>query len=343
MKTLYKIIFSLLASVGCCVNVYGMQNKKREATQDLSTPKKSKTETLQLNPNEGVIYDMVPSWQELMWVASRGKLTSAFLEAYVRGRIDVRIRYWKKLYEQWKQGDTSIDVSEIPLYIQLRENKMTTSYDLVKHVFVFSDQKGRELYDKIGGQGSYKKSLIESPSSAGFFTRNLQSIYIREICGAYVHTILANIEHEITHAEQLFNTSCFDAMNRLKLLVNKDAHKYYHENFRKKLPIKSMSIITGNMPGSDSRDRESEADHQMVRFHPNLYIMRNFVHKCTPDEIKAGYISSEQRKKLIEKYLQERYQGQAYLDFMYYKEADIYEFVQGYKLVKERLEEIGIK
>jgi len=91
---------------------------------------------------------------------------------------------------------------------------------------------------------------------------------------------------------------------------------------------------------------ESEADHGMIKFHPNLhcFAVACQTHKSIlgTDYDERGYMSFEKCAELTEKYLQERPLGEGLLDFMYHTKEDAYVLAQGKKRVKERFEKMGI-
>lgn len=352
MKILYnkKFVFknfvlgAFFAFSGCFLTMHGMENDKnlkRQAPEDLDVSKKAKTDFI---IDESVLHDLLPKWQDVARSASRGELTSEMLENYVRGRIDIRIAYWKKQYENLQRGDKAdVALDEIPVYAIFDKN--STSYDLVHKIFVFSDAGGKEVYEASNTSSDAYSEMIKK--TLGCFTGD-KCIYVRDYGDCLerqAYQILDTIEHEITHAEQWQNAAVISKHygTGVNSLTNKDAHVYCGEAMAREI---SGLNLSPSVTKSTSQSMESEADLCMIKFHPNLHC---FAVSCQThktflgtDYDERGYTSLEKCAELTQKYYQERPWGEGLLDFMNHTKEDVFVLEQGKKRVKERFEKMGL-
>lgn len=350
MKILHKpmpsiknlLLGAFLAFSGCFLNVHAM---KRQASGDQDLSKKQKIEiNTEINGNEIELHDLLPSWQDIESALSHGTLTSKMLEAYVRGRIDIRIAYWKKQYELVNNGHKAdVALEEIPIYAIMYEN--ATSYDLINNAFVYSDAEALSSYEKSGhGIQEYEEDLN---GGAGFFNCVNKNIYLNDVAYTalelFAYYGLAALEHEITHAEQLYNGFVMKQLlldkpsESIVSLTNKDALKYCYDSEKNNV----ISIVKN----TDLPSIEAEADHNMIRFCPNLYFWKE-ISRRVRDSLwekshkKDGYLSHKQCTELMKKYKREN--NSNFIEFMNHKKADIYTLALGQKRVKERLQKMGI-
>lgn len=351
------IVLGLYVAISGCLNLGAMQSNgdlKRSFQGEMNALKKQKQENHEIKIDTTGIPES-PTWQEVARALERGELTSAFLEAYVRRRIDMRIAYWKKLYEEWKQGNTSVNLEEIPIYVRLNSNP--TSYDLVDKVFVVSDIEALNSHVRIFSRDNFKNRI---KTTHGWFTSHNKSLYVNDndvdsedSYDVFAYRLFETVEHEMTHAEQLYNGVIIrrllhDVPSKLFIsLTNKDAAAYYN--------CRETSNAVQFIKGSDDSSLEEEADHAMIRFYPNLYCWKGMSYlirgtiddeeESTDDEEEAmhreaGYLTHKECIELMEKYLKE--QNHNIIEYMEHKPEDICIKALGNKRIAEKLKKLGL-
>lgn len=259
----------------------------------------------------------MPEWQALAHSLSKGAVTSKMAETYVRGRLDMRIAYWKKELKDWKArwgkeigrdkitGKAYKELCEIPFYIVSNPN--VTSYDLVDNIFVCSDKKAQEHYASARPDGND----IVWQRAGGFFeiSKGVKTIYLQDlvedggndrIFELFPYGFLATIEHELTHTEQYLSGCCKAKMlgktpKEYPFLTNADSHASIQEN---------QELVS-----SSDQGQETEADMQAIKFHPNVYGLHQLYCKhrdlgCAEKE--KEYLSRDASIQLTQKYLKGR-------------------------------------
>lgn len=276
------------------------------------------------------------TWQDMVNLIMQKKLTSAHLNAYVQGRIDARIDYWKNIYQEWcmRWGHTSDtnhmssqaykELCEIPLYVI--HNPKITHKELLDAVFVFSDDKAKDFYCNKQGRSEDKWHEMLKYGTGRVSHGRLRAMYIQEshkqhekntVYGAHFpFYVLATIEHEITHCEQAANGRALARISGIHtrtiiLMTNKGAHESL-----KKWKADALKQLRS----SNNFSMEAEADMQSVTFHPNVWGLREF---CSEQKkrgfesnVKEGYFSNDRFIALANVLLQERNDFFEYHDCM---------------------------
>lgn len=228
---------------------------------------------------------LTPTWQDMVHLISQEKLTSGALEAYVYSRINERIAFWNKAYEEWyirwkeqiDKDQLSLkahkELCEIPLYVI--HNKKVTHEDLIDAVFMFSDVNGKKFYCETQGRPESKWQEMLDHCNGKVAHGRLTALYIQDSIKSaagsatykvhFPYYVLATIEHEITHCEQAANgralvDSTGMSAKTIILMTNKGAHE----------AVKAFKAKTvKQLRSSNNVSMELEAENRSLEFHPN--------------------------------------------------------------------------
>jgi hypothetical protein len=242
--------------------------------------------------------EICPTWQEVGIDLYCGKLTSKKAKAYVFGRLEFRLNYWKDKYKKVlarydkisKENPSSLafiewrnDWLEIPPYIKHNQNIKVSG--MLNDVFVISDIRAQFTFDTYCHEDVMKERELYIynydrdhwkylNNGLGFFfsfpnkTMWLKDFWHGEGWVDYdIFDFFATIEHELTHVEQLANGE----VCRSKCSYNFDKNTGYLFTHHDAMTFLGQGSYQGPVFSSNSFAKEYEADSEILSFHPNLY------------------------------------------------------------------------